>query len=206
MSDDPKTPRTPEVVDLDEEPQRKSPVLEDHATPRPSTSPTSSTPSSSPYDKGLKNSELLSSDESVVDSPIAQAGNSIASPITQAGRGNTEDEVVRDNTPTIKADSWEGEISTSPIQADSVKNKAKTPTIQADSREDKELGIPLIDLGEDEVEIVEGVEPVKTSTALKEISRKLIMTSLAGNREEQMIMVPLSEKSEEPDREEEKKE
>ena len=89
MSDDPMTPRTPELVELDVDPPRNSPVMdsEAHATPRPSTSPTSSTPSSSPYDKGLKESELLSSDESLVDSPITQAGNSTASPTTQEGRG-----------------------------------------------------------------------------------------------------------------------
>ena len=59
MSDDPKTPRTPEVVDLIEDHQGKTPEVQDQITPRSSISPTSSTPSSSPHDKGLKCSELL---------------------------------------------------------------------------------------------------------------------------------------------------
>ena len=97
MSDDPMTPKTPELVELDMDTPRNSPVLVNEArdTPRPSTSPTSSTPSSSPNDKGLKDSELLSSDESLVDSPITQEGNSTANPTTQEGRGITVDETVK---------------------------------------------------------------------------------------------------------------
>ena len=141
MSDDPKTPRTPEVVDLVEELQSKSPELEDHTTPRSSTSPTSSTPSSSPYDKGLKNSELLSSDESLVNSPITRAGNFLASPIAQAGRDLAGDKMVNGNSPAIKAHSLEGEVvrDNSPaIKAHSLEGEVvrdNSPAIKAHSLE-----------------------------------------------------------------------
>ena len=150
MSDDPMTPRTPELVELDEDPPSNSPAVESETptTLRPSTSPTSSTPSSSPNDKGLKESELLSSDESLVDSPIVQIDNGTANPNTEVGRDVNSDTNVKDKTPIIKVDNWEGRVrvKASPVQEDSGRNEVNSPPIQIDSGEDKEVGIPLIDL------------------------------------------------------------
>ena len=71
MSDDPATPKIQVLVDQEEEVNILSPEVNclTPTLPRPSISPTSSTPSSSPGEKGLKESDLLNSEQSLVDPP-----------------------------------------------------------------------------------------------------------------------------------------
>merc|ERR1711874_322596 len=86
---------------------------------------------------------------------------------------------------------------TSAIKAHSL--RSNTPPTKARSEEQPELGVDLIDLKDDDIEVVGEIKVTKPNTALEEISKKLIlMAPLSGKSGN-----PIEEKTTEPRREEE---
>ena len=198
MSEDPAAPQTPVLVDLEDAVNILSPTV-DCLSPtqlRPSTSPTSSTPSSSPDDKKLKESDLLNSEESLVNSHFVQEDDGNADLYAKVDKVALPEPLVvgldldvGSDTPIIQkdngsdvlnapdSDSDSDKIKASPVQVDSGRNEANPPTNQVASGKGKQEVIPVIDLEEDL--IVEFINtdslypdkesPVKSSPSMKRI-------------------------------------
>ena len=159
MSEDPLTPKPAVLVELEDDLISHSPVLDSDSptTMRPSMSPTSSTPSSSPDDKGLKQSELLSSEESLVDSQIIQEDNCTTSPIAKVGEDLISFVNLTNVTPIVKEDIWEDRAKASPAEEGSGRNEVNPSKNQKANGMGKQVGshIPVIDLeGDCEVDLV----------------------------------------------------
>ena len=131
--DDPRTPRmSPE------------PIEEYPSTPKSSTSPTTSTPGSSPTSlqhNGLKDSELLSSEESIVNSSTTKEGSSTANlSATEEGREMGTRYGVKVDTSTTEEGRERGTVCENLINLEEVCNRKKVEEVDSKGKGGSEDG------------------------------------------------------------------